>query len=55
MFSANHLSLSLADENVNFFTGEGMLSQQDAFPVDGQEPDDPEPNKGRIIQFRSVV
>ena len=34
---------------------EAIRKFANAFPVDGQEPDDPEPNKGRIIQFRSVV
>ena len=34
---------------------EAIRKFANAFPVDGQEPDDPETNKGRIIQFRSVV
>ena len=34
---------------------EAIRKFANAFPVDGQEPDDPETNKGRIIKFRSVV
>lgn len=34
---------------------EAIRKFANAFPVDGQEPDDPKTNKGRIIKFRSVV